>query len=57
MEIVAVSAGTDAELGALRQITASAHGASCTVAQPSDMASVFFDAVARRICVPNCLGG
>ncbi len=57
VEIIAVSAGTDGELGALRQITAITHGASYTVARPADISSVFFDAIARRICVPNCLGG
>ena len=57
VEIIAVSAGTDGELGALRQITAITHGASYTVAQPADISTVFFDAIARRICVPNCLGG
>lgn len=56
VEIIAVTAGTDGELGALQQITAITHGASYTVAQPSDIATVFFDAIARRICVPNCLG-
>jgi Bacterial extracellular solute-binding protein len=57
VEIIAVTAGTDGELAALQQVTAITHGASYTVAQPSDIASVFFDAIARRICVPNCLGG
>jgi hypothetical protein len=57
VEIIAVTAGTDGELAALRQIAAITHGAFYTVAQPSDIASVFFDAIARRICHPNCLGG
>jgi Bacterial extracellular solute-binding protein len=56
VEIITVTAGTDGELGALQQVTAITHGASYTVAQPSDIATVFFDAIARRICVPNCLG-
>ncbi len=57
VEIIAVTAGTDGELAALAQITAITHGASYNVARPSDIASVFFDAVARGICVPNCPGG
>ncbi len=57
VEIITVTAGTDGELAALQQVTAITHGASYTVAQPSDIASVFFDAIARRICRPNCLGG
>ena len=56
IEIITVTAGTDGELAVLKQITAIAHGASYTVAQPSDIASVFFDAIARRICGLNCLG-
>ncbi len=57
VEIITVSAGTDADLTALQQITAISHGASYTVERPSDMAHVFFDAVARRICTPNCSSG
>ncbi len=57
VEIITVSAGTDANVTALAQITAISHGASYTVQQPSDMAQVFFDALARRICTPNCAGG
>ncbi len=56
VEIIAVTGGTDGELAALQQITAITHGASYTVAQPSDMSRVFFDAIARNICVPNCPG-
>ncbi len=54
VEIIAVSAGSDANEVALRQVTAITHGQSYTVERPSDIAHVFFDALARRICVPNC---
>jgi extracellular solute-binding protein len=54
VEIITVSAGTDADVTAMREITAIAHGSSYTVEQPSDMAHVFFDALARRLCNPNC---
>ncbi|HKB31822.1 MAG TPA: substrate-binding domain-containing protein [Streptosporangiaceae bacterium] len=54
VEIIMVTAGTDADQAALREITAISHGASYTVEQPSDIANVFFDALARRICEPNC---
>jgi hypothetical protein len=54
VEIIAVAAGTDADLTALEEITAISHGAAYSVQQPSDMAKVFFDALARRICTPNC---
>ncbi len=57
VEIITVSAGTDADMTALQEITAISHGASYSVQQPSDMAHVFFDALARRICTPNCAGG
>lgn len=57
IEIIMVSAGSGANLAALQQITAISHGASYTVAQPSDIAHVFFDAFARRICSPNCPAG
>jgi Bacterial extracellular solute-binding protein len=56
VEIIAVSAGTDADMTALQEITAISHGAAYSVEQPSDMARVFFDALARRICTPNCAG-
>jgi hypothetical protein len=55
VEIITVSTGTD--MTALAEITAISHGASYSVEQPSDMAHVFFDALARRICTPNCAGG
>jgi hypothetical protein len=54
VEILTVSAGADANVAALQQITAIGHGQSYVVEQPSDMARVFFDAVARRLCQPNC---
>ncbi len=54
VEIITVSAGGDADTVALRQVTAITHGQSYVVERPSDIAHVFFDALARRICVPNC---
>jgi Bacterial extracellular solute-binding protein len=54
VEIITVTAGNDGDMAALQKITAITHGAAYTVAQPSDIAHVFFDAIARRICVPNC---
>lgn len=54
VEIIMVSAGTDADQAALKEITAISHGQAYVVEQPSDIAHVFFDAVARRICIPNC---
>lgn len=54
VEIIAVSAGLDADLPALNRITAITNGASFAVQQPSDIDKVFFDSVGRRICQPNC---
>lgn len=54
VEIIMVSAGADADQAVLKQITAITHGQAYVVEQPSDIAHVFFDAVARRICIPNC---
>jgi len=54
VEIIAVSAGTDVNPAALQAIAAFTHGASYIVEQPSDIAHVFFDAIARRICAPKC---
>jgi Ca-activated chloride channel homolog len=54
VEIITVSAGSDANEAALRQVTAISHGKAYSVVLPSDIAHVFFDALARRICVPNC---
>jgi hypothetical protein len=54
VEIIAVSAGNDADLSALSQITAITNGASFVVQKPSDIDRVFFDSVGRRICRPNC---
>jgi hypothetical protein len=56
VQIIAVSAGTDADITALQEIAAVSHGAAYSVQQPSDMTQVFFDAFARRICNPNCGG-
>jgi hypothetical protein len=36
------------------RIAAISHGQAYVVQQPSDMLRVFFDAVGRRICLPNC---
>jgi hypothetical protein len=54
IEIITVSAGSSGDTNGLRQITAISHGAAYTVAKPADIAHVFFDAVARRICNPDC---
>ena len=54
VEILTVSAGTEVNEAALQQITAIGHGQSYVIEQPSDMARVFFDALARRLCQPNC---
>ena len=54
VEIIMVSVGGDENEAQLEQLTAITHGQAYVVAQPSDILSVFFDAIARRICVPNC---
>jgi hypothetical protein len=54
VEIIIISAGADASETALQQIAAISHGQAYVVQQPSDMLRVFFDAVGRRICNPNC---
>jgi len=57
VEIITVTAGTQGDEATLREATAITHGQAYVVEQPSDIAHVFFDALARRICTPNCAGG
>jgi Bacterial extracellular solute-binding protein len=54
VEIIMVSVGGDENEAQLDQLTAITHGQAYVVAQPSDILRVFYDAIARRICEPNC---
>jgi hypothetical protein len=54
VEIIMVSVGGDENEAQLQQITAITHGQAYVVDQPSDILSVFYNAIARRICGQNC---
>jgi hypothetical protein len=54
VEIIALVFGKAGDLPALQQITAATGGQAYLITKPSQVTSVFFSAIARRVCDPNC---
>jgi hypothetical protein len=54
VEIIVLALGGAGDLPALRQITAATGGQAFEITSPSQVSSVFFSAIARRLCDPNC---
>jgi Bacterial extracellular solute-binding protein len=54
VEIIALVLGGAGNLHALQQVTATTGGQAYEITSPSQVSSVFFNAIARRLCSPNC---
>jgi hypothetical protein len=54
VEIIAIVLGSAGNVQALQQITAATGGQAYAITNPTQVTSVFFSAVARRICAATC---
>jgi hypothetical protein len=54
VEIITLVLGQPAGFSALQQISAATGGQAYLITNPSQVTSVFFNAIARRMCTPNC---
>jgi Bacterial extracellular solute-binding protein len=53
VEIIVLMLGSKGDFTALQQISAATGGQAYEITSPSQAASVFFEAIARRLCSPN----
>ncbi len=56
IEIIPIMFGTSGNFSALQQIANATGGQAFQITDPTQISSVFFLAIARRICSPNCGG-
>ena len=54
VEIIMLVLGGKGDVPALQQISAATGGQAFEITSPSQVTSVFFSALARRLCSPNC---
>jgi len=54
VEIIPIMFGKSGNFGALQQIANATGGQAYQVTSPSQINKVFFSAIARRLCSPNC---
>ena len=54
VEIIPIMLGDAGNFPALQQIAAATGGQAYEITSPSQVSSVFFSAIARRLCTPNC---
>ncbi|MFI5066834.1 MAG: VWA domain-containing protein, partial [Streptosporangiales bacterium] len=54
VEIIAIQFGNAGNFSALQQITTVTGGQAFEITDPAQISKVFFAAVARRLCTPNC---
>lgn len=55
VEVVILQFGTAGNFGAMQQIAAATGGGAYQITSPSQVAQVFYEAVGRRMCDPNCV--
>jgi Bacterial extracellular solute-binding protein len=53
VEIIMLVLGGKGDVSALQQISTATGGQAYEITSPSQVSSVFFDAIARRLCAPN----
>jgi len=54
VEIIIVAFGQGADVASLQQIASLTQGQAYTISQAADIGTVFFNAIARRLCQPGC---
>jgi hypothetical protein len=54
VEIIVLMLGGKGDFSALQQISSATGGQAYDITSPSQVTSVFFEAIARRLCSPNC---
>jgi hypothetical protein len=54
VEIIPIMFGTTGNLKALQQIASATGGQAYDITNPTQISKVFFSAIARRLCSPNC---
>ena len=54
VEIIPIMFGKAGNFGALQQIASATGGQAYQVTNPAQINKVFFSAIARRLCSPNC---
>ena len=56
IEVIPIMFGSSGDFSALQQIANATGGQAFQITNPTQISSVFFLAIARRICSPNCGG-
>ncbi len=56
VEIIIIKFGNAGDFNALQQIASATGGQAYDVTNPAQISKVFFSAIARRLCSPNCGG-
>ena len=54
VEIIVIKFGTAGDFNALQKIAAATGGQAYNITNPAQISKVFFSAIARRLCSPNC---
>ena len=52
--VIAIAFGPDSDVDAMTQITTATGGKTYLATDPRDITNIFLDAVAERLCRPNC---
>ena len=54
VEIIIIKFGNAGNFNALQQIASATGGQAYDITNPAQISKVFFSAIARRLCSPNC---
>jgi hypothetical protein len=54
VEIIIIKFGNAGDFNSLQQIASATGGQAYNITNPTQITKVFFSAVARRLCSPNC---
>jgi Bacterial extracellular solute-binding protein len=54
VEIIIIKFGNAGNFGALQRIASATSGQAYNITNPAQISKVFFSAIARRLCSPNC---
>ena len=56
VEIIIIKFGNAGDFNALQRIASATSGQAYNITNPAQISKVFFSAIARRLCSPNCAG-
>ena len=56
VEIIIIKFGNAGDFGALQRVASATGGQAYNITNPAQISKVFFSAIARRLCSPNCGG-